>query len=83
MKKTLILIFYFVNCFECITKVKDFCKSKNLKKKGLECHSNFNISCGGLICASTRFSCQSLILLSKIKDFQKPEKDYLFFLFLN
>jgi hypothetical protein len=79
MKITLILIIYFVNCFECITKVKDFCNSKNLKKKGLECHSNFNISCSGLICATNRFSCQSLTLLSKVKDFQKTETGYVFF----
>ena len=82
MMKEIIFIFILsIKLFQSI-KVTDFCYQISIEKEVIKCKENkkYSYQCFEGLCSINRYSCQSIKLFSAVKDFQRNEKSYLFFL---
>jgi hypothetical protein len=74
-----IIFFCFLILFsliECKIKVTDFCNKIEIKGNKIECNGDHGLSCGINTCSRDLFSCQSLKLISGVKNFEGFGQNY-------
>jgi hypothetical protein len=81
IKGIICILILSIQLIQCI-KVTDFCFQISINNEVKKCPENnkCNYDCGKGLCSINRYSCQSIKLFSVVKDFQRNEKSYLFFL---